>query len=79
MKTILTILILSSSLFANCEYYNDMFNQSKKKIELMQEFRSPYDIYNKEVKKALYYLENAERLCDNKEYYRVLIKFYEER
>ena len=79
MKTILTILILTSSLFANCEYYNDMFNKTKDTYYAMITANAPYDIVIQEKRMMVYYLENAKALCSNKEYYEILIKFYEEK
>ena len=76
MKTILTILIISTSLFANCEYYNNEFNNSKIKHDAMITADAPYSIVIKEQNKILYYLDNALIFCNNKEYYKTLIKFY---
>jgi len=76
MKTILTILILTSSLFANCEWYVNEYNNSKIRFETMQEVNAPYQVTNNERKLIVYYLENAKVHCDKKEYYETLIRFY---
>lgn len=78
IKLILTILT-AITLNANCDYYVNEFNNSKIAFETFVNNNAPYKIANSEKQKIIYYLENAERLCDNKEYYRTLIKFYEDK
>jgi len=76
MKKLLTTIALATTLFANCEYYNNEFNNSKIKYDAMITADAPYSIVKKEQNKILYYLDNALVFCNNKEYYKTLIKFY---
>ncbi len=76
MKTILAILIITSSLLGSCEWYVNEYNNSKIRFETMQEVNAPYKVTNDEKKLIIYYLENAKVYCEKKEYYETLIKFY---
>lgn len=76
MKTILLILT-AITLNANCEYYVNEYNHSKIRFETMQEVKAPYEVTNNERKRIMYYLKNAEVHCEKKEYYKTLIKMYE--
>ena len=76
MKTITAILILTSILSASCNWYITEINETIPKLEAMQQFNAPTQIVTIEKRKLIRLLENAERLCDKKDYYRTLIKFY---
>ena len=76
MKKLIIIAILTSSLFANCEYYIYKINNSIPLLEAMKAANAPYDLVIEEQKYLLRMLENAKAICGNKEYYDTLIKFY---
>ena len=76
MKKLLTIAILTSSLFANCEYYTNKINNSIPLLEAMKNANAPYDLVMDEQKYLLRILSNAKAVCANQEYYDTLIKFY---
>lgn len=78
MKKILTLALLSLTIAnADCKWYVNEFNHSKIRFETMQEVNAPYKITNDEKKRIIYLLENAIALCPNKEYYKTILKVYE--